>query len=289
MKDLVSVIITTYKRSNMLDRAIESVLKQTYSYIEIIVVDDNEPASIERQKTEKKMKKYENLKNVKYIKHAKNKNGAAARNTGIRNAVGKFVTYLDDDDFYYESKVEKEVTFLLENPKYHAVYCGWFKDEKVIEPTISGNMTYELLSGEQIIITNTIMMYKDISLEIGGWDESFRRNQEAAYLLRFFNHGYMIGVLSEVLVEFDSSDNSNRSNPHKNEEDFRYYLSFHQPLLNEFPDDIQRKIITKRMLGVLLNYLKHRNLKDVLRLYMEMIKNFPIQFHKELILYFMNR
>ncbi len=71
MREMVSVIITTYKGAKKLQRAILSVLGQTYSNVEIIVVDDNNPGTIERADTEKVMATFKKNKNIRYIQHKK--------------------------------------------------------------------------------------------------------------------------------------------------------------------------------------------------------------------------
>jgi len=71
MDNKVSVIIPTYKRSEFLERAIESILNQTYKNIEIIVVDDNDPNSKYRESTARKMQKYYKDNRVRYIKNKK--------------------------------------------------------------------------------------------------------------------------------------------------------------------------------------------------------------------------
>src|SRR5699024_12399636 len=100
----VSVIMPTYKRADMLERAINSVLNQTYNDVELIVVDDNNPNTVYRKETSKVMKKYKNYNRVRYIKHERNMNGAVARNTGIFYSTGELITFLDDDDWYDEKK-----------------------------------------------------------------------------------------------------------------------------------------------------------------------------------------
>ena len=117
----VSTIITTYRRADMLKRAIDSVLNQTYSNIEVIVVDDNDEKSEDRKNTEEIMTSYANNPKVKYIKHKVNMNGAAARNTGIKNSTGEIVCFLDDDDWYLETKIEKQLEFLCKNKDYKAI------------------------------------------------------------------------------------------------------------------------------------------------------------------------
>ena len=124
--DLVSILIPTYKRTDKLKKSIKSALNQTYENIEIIVIDDNDPETLDREKNEilmDQMKK--EYKNIVYIKHEKNKNGAAARNTGIKKAKGKYIAFLDDDDEFFKQKIEIQYKYLKENPNFKAVSCGY--------------------------------------------------------------------------------------------------------------------------------------------------------------------
>ena len=100
IEGLVSVIIPTFQRAKYIERAIDSVLNQTYKNFEIIVVDDNDQESEARKEMIKRMDKYSSDSRIIYIKHEKNKNGAAARNTGINVAKGEYITFLDDDDYF---------------------------------------------------------------------------------------------------------------------------------------------------------------------------------------------
>ena len=108
----VSVIIPTFKRPDTLDRAIKSVLNQTYPNVEVIVVDDNDPDTEGRHLTEEKMTQFDNEPRVRYIKHERNKNGSAARNTGAKAANGEYVAFLDDDDEYLPRKIETQLEAL---------------------------------------------------------------------------------------------------------------------------------------------------------------------------------
>ena len=107
---LVSVIIPTYKRSDMLPRAIASVLGQTYQNIQVVVVDDNNPDTEWRETTSKKMEAYADDSRVKYVCHEQNMNGSVARNTGIHESDGDIVCFLDDDDWFLPTKIEKQGT-----------------------------------------------------------------------------------------------------------------------------------------------------------------------------------
>lgn len=292
VEPLVSVIITTYKRSDLLVEAINSVLKQDYNNLEIIVIDDNDPNSEYRNKTEFKMKRFKENDLIHYIKHTENKNGAAARNTGLKHASGKFVTYLDDDDTYRYNKVSEQVKFLQKNPTYKANYCGWKKDGRNYAPTSYGDLSLGVLSGETPIITNSIMMNKDIAIEIGGWDETFNRNQEAAYMLNYFKHGYKIGVIDDILIDFDTSDRSNVSNPKKSEKEILYFLDVYKDYLNALTHNnkkLKKEVLATRALSTMLNYLSNHLWIDSLRVLVKSLKRFPLIFINKTIVYVLNK
>lgn len=289
MNNLVSVIIPTYKRATMLPRAICSVLNQTYKNVQVVVVDDNNPDTDFRIKTSTIMEQFRNNTRVKYIKHKKNMNGSVARNTGIKNADGDVIAFLDDDDFYYETKVEKQLNYLSQHPEFRAVYCGWNRGGIEIIPTDKGNLSYNILSGDHIIYTNAIMMWKKDALNCGGWDETFQRHQEAAFLLRYFRNGGKIGVVPEVLVEFDISDRSNAAaNSKKNEDQTLHYLSTYKDVIDDCETNLKgsrKQIYTHRYRGLLLSYIRERDFLGALSFYLRKCLKYPISFHTDMILY----
>lgn len=290
---MVSVIIPTYKRSEMLPRAIASVLNQTYQTIQVVVVDDNNPDTEYRKNTEQLMEHYSADTRVKYIKHSKNMNGSVARNTGINNSDGDIVAFLDDDDFYYPEKIEKQVTYLLSHPEFHAVYCGWDRDGKVVIPYDEGNLSYNILSGDHIIYTNVIMMWKADAIACGGWDETFMRHQEAAFLLRYFRNGGKIGVVPEVLVEFDVSDRSNAAgNPRKNEQQTMHYLNSYRDVIDQCGTEKKgsdKKIWSHRYRSVVLCYLKYRDFMGVISFICRYCMKMPLRFTSDMIDYGVKR
>ncbi len=290
---LVSVVIPTYKRSDMLPRAIASVLAQTYTKVQVVVVDDNNPDTEWRSATSKMMEQYAGDVRVKYVCHEKNMNGSVARNTGIESADGEIVCFLDDDDWFLPTKIEKQVKFLIENPEYHAVYCGWRRKNSDFLDGKEGNLSFEILSGSQLIYTNVIMMWRRDALECGGWDVTFKRHQEAAFMLRYFRCGGTIGFVPEVLVEFDISDRSNaEGNPERFEELTLFYL-------NSYPDMIEacekarrgakKDIWSYRNRSMFLSYLKRKKLGGALRVYWRSVKKMPLKFNADLVRYAFKR
>lgn len=114
----VSIILTTYNRVKLLAPAVESVIKQTYSNWELIVVDDGS-----KDNTEELMLDYCAKDNR--IKYIKKENGGLtkARLTGLEQVTGDYLAWLDDDDEYLDCKLEKQVVFLNENEDAGLVYA----------------------------------------------------------------------------------------------------------------------------------------------------------------------
>ena len=124
----VSVIIPTYHRAECICRAVDSVLTQTLKDIEIIVVDDNGVETEYGKETSEMMSRYNGVENVIYLRHDVNKNGAAARNTGIRRATGQYISFLDDDDIYSPKRLELMTKCMDDKPEdYGACYTAYIK------------------------------------------------------------------------------------------------------------------------------------------------------------------
>lgn len=275
---LVSIIIPTYKRSKYIERTIESVLKQSYKNIEIIVVDDNNPETIFREETEKIMEKYKDYKNIKYIKHKKNMNGCTARNTGLEHAKGKYICFLDDDDIIYQNKLKEQVCFLENNPQYGAVYCYRKIGNLINCPTIEGNISEYLLSGEHIIIT-IMLLFRKSNIKDCEWNINLKRNQEAGFLLDFFDKGNVIACLPQVLCETYLEDRANVLDSKKNEHEMINYLNEYKWIIdkNEYN---KRSIYCRRYFGIMLTYLKDRKFLNFIRCLFKTIFLNPLLFMK---------
>lgn len=224
---LVTVVIPTYSRPNNLIRAINSVLEQTYPHIEIIVVDDNGLDSKQQVLTYSIVKDLINNNKIKYIPHKENKNGSAARNTGLRSAKGAFICFLDDDDVYLPTKIQKQVEALMQTPnKVGGAFCsclnyacdanGMEIRTAVMKNQINGNLMPDILdeTSEIYFGTSKWMMKTEVCKEIGGFDEDFRRNQDLEFLVRFSRKYDIISVCpDEYLMKYDITDIDNHINP----------------------------------------------------------------------------
>ncbi len=205
MREMVSVIITTYKGAKKLQRAILSVLGQTYSNVEIIVVDDNNPGTIERADTEKVMATFKKNKNIRYIQHKKNKNGAVARNTGIRAATGKYIAFLDDDDFFLPDRV-KICVEAIDNSDYVACYTESILitngEVKRINNVKNDPSCKDVLLNQNLLGTGSNLFVKKTCIEgLNGFDERFLRYQDVEFILRVLMYGKMKAVDAITVVK----------------------------------------------------------------------------------------
>jgi glycosyltransferase involved in cell wall biosynthesis len=188
---LVSIIIPTFKRPDTLERTVNSVLNQSYSNLEVIVVDDNNPDSEGRALTETKLAQFENEPRVKYIKHPYNKNGSAARNTGAKEASGDYLAFLDDDDEFLADKIASQVKRLQELPEEYAVcYSKFYLKKEYNKPFLSsenreGDLYFDALTRKFSFAAGSNMLIKKTCFEsINGFDEKFTRNQDKEIVTR---------------------------------------------------------------------------------------------------------
>ncbi len=266
----VSVIIPTYSRPNNLIRAIESVLNQSYSNLEIIVVDDNGRESKYQKETEVLLRNYVIKSLVKYVIHEININGAAARNTGVKHASGEVIAFLDDDDVFDTKKIELQVEELYksENQNCKAVYCNSriVSGKRVVylKNSLTGRLTQQLLSDEVVFNSSTLMIYRDVFLQLGGFDETFFRHQDWEFLIRYFR-SFDIGITAAdtYLVTKYRTDNVISRNPYK-------IVEYREKFLSAFDSDIKAcqdsdKIMYSQYIQVVKVLLRFSYFKEGIR------------------------
>lgn len=210
--DMISVIIPTYNRATTIKRCIDSVLNQTYSNIEVIIIDD---ASTDN--TEEIVKSYTNDK-IKYYKFEKNLGACAARNKGIEIAKGDYIAFQDSDDEWFKNKLEIQMKRLKEtNTKFN--FCALNRISNKTERKIPiydvnkiENMTKELLKGN-FISTQTMLGEKSVFKEIK-FDEQLPRYQDWDLVIRV-SKKYKISYTDEILVNSYIQSDSITINSHK--------------------------------------------------------------------------
>lgn len=254
----VSVVIPTYGKPLFLKKSIESVLSQTLRDWELFVVDDNDPDSEGRVETEKLMLCYTKNSQIHYIKHSHNKNGAAARNTGIAMCTGDFIAFLDSDDLYLPTRLEKCVAAMekADDPLVGGVYsgCSFLRKGKEyyrMKRIKSGNFLVETLACTFPFCSGSnIFMKADIVRELK-FDESFIRHQDYEFLARFFKK-YSLQAIPEILI-IKNNENINLPNPQKMTEVKEHYLKKFEGTIQTLPQDKQDFIYRSNYISILMS------------------------------------
>ncbi len=184
MTYLVSVVIPCYNSARWIAEAIDSIFSQTYPNIEIIVVDDGSTDfSLEI------IKGYGNR--IKYIRQ-ENQGGNVARNRGFQISKGKYIQWLDADDYLLPEKIARQVEFLEQN-NFDVVYGDWrhqYHQENTSyswgEVKIAGkqaDLLEALLSGWWVSPA-AYLVRRDKVVEINGWDETLKAGQDRDFWIR---------------------------------------------------------------------------------------------------------
>ncbi|MBE9005526.1 glycosyltransferase family 2 protein [Fortiea sp. LEGE XX443] len=122
----ISIVICTYNRANYLNRAIDSVVAQTFKDWELLVVDDGS-----EDNTFEVVNNYvQQFNNIRYLKH-RNKKQAYAKNAGIQASFGKYITLLDSDDAYKQNHLESRLEYLKKHSEIDLIEGGFFSEEEI--------------------------------------------------------------------------------------------------------------------------------------------------------------
>lgn len=197
---LVSVIIPVYNSSKYIQKAIESVLSQTYRHYEIIVVDDGSTDG-----TRRKLELYQNR--IRYV-FQENQGSAAARNTGLKLARGELVAFLDSDDLWSMSeKLEKQVACFAKNPDLGGINTGWRiidgadKHIKTVQPWHKApQLDLETWLKKKCVRTSAMMFRRSWLDKVGGFDPELRQSHDVDLILRLSLAGCKTEWLKEETV-----------------------------------------------------------------------------------------
>lgn len=210
---LVSAIITTYNRPELLRRAIKSVIDQSYSHLELVVVDDCSDESPEAVIEDVSSDRFEN---VVFCRHEENRGVSAARNTGIEASHGELLAFLDDDDIWDEKKIHEQVAEYNRSDNVGAVYSGTKSidsDGSIItvqRPTKAGDLTKELLCDHGIWFP-TILIDRETIAKVGGFNEDMLMREDVEWVVRVSQHTEF-GVVSEpLLITLRGDDHEQKS------------------------------------------------------------------------------
>jgi glycosyltransferase involved in cell wall biosynthesis len=195
----ISVIIPCFNRGHLLPRAIESVLGQSIGDFELIIVDD-----ASSDDTQQLIRSFEDPR-IEYIRHETNRGASAARNTGIEHSKGEFVAFLDSDDAWLESKLEKQlVAFDAGSTRLGVVYTTFRKIEWHYEPRVKrwqGDISARILVNNCVGTASTPMIRRACFETSGVFDENLRGSEDWDLWIRLAEH-WDFECIAEDLVHY---------------------------------------------------------------------------------------
>lgn len=222
---LVSIIIPTHNRANIIGETIDSVFSQLYTKIELIIVDDH---SIDETEEVIKRKQAESkLYDFRYI-ISDRKGGCAARNLGITHSKGEYIQFFDDDDIMLQNHIKEKVTAIGTND---FVTCNFDYFEGEASNLVGEKCVNHIVHAvEGHLLTNSFpapvfMCRRECIVDIGFWNESIQRFQDISYFHRLFLYGKQGVFLSDksFLVRIHSQNISSNNSK-----------QFHQAMIDAY-------------------------------------------------------
>lgn len=270
---LISIVVPCYKQAHFLDDCLTSVLQQSHTEWECIVVNDGSPDNT-AEVAEKWCKRDTRFR----LLNKENGGLSSARNAGIRDSSAEFIVALDSDDKLDPKHLEHCLKHLLANPAAGAVtpYVRSF-GISTYEWKPTGGDLVTFLSSNQAIGAGS-MFYRRIYDEIGGYDETERRGfEDWDFWIRLTAKGYLVDVVPEFLLLYRRTGGSMLDNASGNFASiYRYYFDKHKALYEKHLFDV----LCKRNEQV-------RNLNDQLIYFERLNRNFEKSFLFRALRYFL--
>lgn len=214
IKPEVTVIIPTYNRPDYLNDCIDSVLHQTFKNLEVLVIDNS---------TSDFVKKNENVVNLfddsrlKYFRIDERNEAQEARLFGVKKSKGKYLGFIDDDDIWLPSKLEKQVSvFDDETGLVSCIALNKAVENKIETEKIEGDnvkvFTYtDLLTHYRLGTASTFLVLRDAFNKVDGFDVDFPAAIDHDFGLRISQY-YKVKMIPKVLVERNAPEGHTSSN-----------------------------------------------------------------------------
>ncbi|RDU37128.1 glycosyltransferase family 2 protein [Neobacillus piezotolerans] len=195
MDDLVSIITPVYNSEKYIADTVKSVVAQTYSKWELLIVDD-----CSTDNTREVVNDFKDQR-IKYLKLNINSGAAAARNEALQRAKGKYIAFLDADDMWKPNKLEKQLKFMIEN-KIGFSFTGYEilreKENKVIK--VPSTLNYSQFMKNTIIGTLTVMINTELVGEVRL--VNVKKDHDSMTWAKLLRDGHLAYGLNESLAYY---------------------------------------------------------------------------------------
>ncbi|MGD9814818.1 MAG: glycosyltransferase family 2 protein [Hyphomonadaceae bacterium] len=270
----VSAVIPSYNRAASIRAAVESALAQSFTDLEVIVVDDgsdDDTASALAGLADPRLI---------VLRHERNAGAAAARNTGIRAARGDLIAFLDSDDAWMPEKLALQVAALDAAPADHEVCCtgvmlhlldhGVTRVRRIAQ---SANWSHTLAIGCDLSPGTTLLARRAAFDRVGPMDETLPRFEDWDWLFRY-TRTHQIVALSQPLAHVY---NRRGRLGDQVEASTRRFLAKHEPALAALPRHVRDTAVTDAWLQVVAAYAFERRFGRAVRPFLRALRRQPIK------------
>lgn len=201
-RPLVSIIMPNYNGVDFLEKSITSVINQTYTHWQLVIVDDKSTDS-----SIKLIEEFKDSRILRPIELEKNMGAAVTRNTGIKAANGKFIAFLDNDDFWVPEKLEKQLKFMVDN-NYLFTYTDYMRlsEGNEIQIKCINKVTQQGLLKNNYILTSTVMYNAGVLGKI--YMQNIRKRQDWSLFINIIKKSKTAYCLTEPLTYYRKHKNS---------------------------------------------------------------------------------
>lgn len=272
------MIVPTRDRPRLLEQALASIDAQTYHPIEVVVVDGStQPLSkafVEASLGEDRTVVYQ---------RGPRRGAAAARNAGIRSATGDCLSFLDDDDRWLASKIQRQIDrFESGGPDIGVVYTGQRSVDStgrtlaVSSPGTRGDVTEALLRGARMTPFSGVMVRRSVADSAGPLDEKLPVWEDLDWYIRLSTHGSVESIRDPLTVR-RMADHDQITDQFETIRDVAYprFVAKHRELAAEFGPGCERALIASRLLDVAHAGLEHGEYVAAVRLLTRALRRSP--------------
>lgn len=272
---LVSVIIPTYNRANLVVRAIDSVLSQTYKNIEIIVVDDGS-----KDNTKEVLAFYKDK--IRYF-YKENGGEASARNCGIERVKGDYIALLDSDDLWYPEKVEKQIQKLLSAPDFAISITDIdfvYESGKIVTRNLRKKIPHDGYILPYILKypgfgCSSVLAKKEVFEKVGPFREEFYTGEDQNWMFKACSF-FKVILLNESLVKMIvSPDSLSKSLFTKNRLKVLRKIKEYNPVFYQQYNKLILKTLSQVNLDYAMDLLWYRYVKEAQKQLLESWHNYP--------------
>lgn len=225
---MISVVVPSYNRAKEIPKCIESILNQTYKDFELIIIDDGSTDN-----TKEVVAAYSD-KRIRYIENTTSKHGpSVARNIGLKESFGEYITFNDSDDVLYPDKLEKQLIF-LEDEKADITFCVVNRNRQTIPERKfeQKDCTLERILAASFTTTQALFGRAEC-FKKSMFDERLRRDEDWELVIRLIKD-YKVIFQKEVLAELIVTEGSVSANPSNAVISLNYILDKHRDLYDQY-------------------------------------------------------